>query len=73
MINVRIKKPCFFRLSFLREFEEKFFHFGDVSMPQPQIKVEVKQGFDNVDAIIFEAALLLNEIETKYKQKEYVS
>jgi hypothetical protein len=38
-----------------------------------QIKVEVKQGFDNVDAIIFEAALLLNEIETKYKQKEYLS
>ena len=38
-----------------------------------QIKVEVKQGFDKVDAIIFEAALLLNEIETKYKQKEYLS
>jgi hypothetical protein len=38
-----------------------------------QIKVAVKQGFDNVDAIIFEAALTLNGIETKYKQKEYVS
>jgi hypothetical protein len=38
-----------------------------------QIKVAVKQSFDNVDAIIFEAALTLNEMETKYKQKEYVS
>lgn len=38
-----------------------------------QIKVAVKQGFDRVDAIIFEAALTLYEIDTKYKQKEYVS
>jgi hypothetical protein len=38
-----------------------------------KIKVEVKQTFDNIDAIIFEAALALNDIETKYKQKEYVS
>ncbi len=38
-----------------------------------QIKVAVKQEFDPIDAIIFEAALTLNEIETKYKQKEYVS
>ncbi len=38
-----------------------------------QIKVAVKQEFDTIDAIIFEAALTLNEIETKYKQKEYVS
>ncbi len=33
----------------------------------------VKQNFDGVDAIIFEAALMLNEIETKNKQKEYIS
>jgi len=38
-----------------------------------KIKVEVKQGFDRIDAIIFEAALTLNEIETRYKQKDYVS
>jgi hypothetical protein len=38
-----------------------------------QIKVAVKQSFDKVDAIMFEAALTLNEIETKYKQKEYLS
>jgi hypothetical protein len=38
-----------------------------------QIKVAVKQGFDKVDAIMFEAALTLNEIETKYKQKEYIT
>ena len=38
-----------------------------------QIKVAVKQEFDNIDAIKFEAALTLNEMETKYKQKEYVS
>jgi hypothetical protein len=33
----------------------------------------VKQVFDNIDAIIFEAALTLNAVETLYKQKEYVS
>ena len=38
-----------------------------------QIKVAVKQTFDNVDAIIFEAALVLYEIETKYKQKQYIT
>jgi hypothetical protein len=38
-----------------------------------QIKVAVKQGFETVDAIIFEAALTLNGKETKYKQKEYAS
>jgi hypothetical protein len=37
------------------------------------MKIEVKQTFDNVDAIIFEAALVLNAAETQYKQKEYVS
>jgi hypothetical protein len=38
-----------------------------------QIKVAVKQAFDNIDAIIFEAALVLNAVETQYKQKEYVN
>jgi len=38
-----------------------------------EIKVAVKQDFDNVDAIIFEAALTLNAAETQYKQMEYVS
>jgi len=38
-----------------------------------KIKVEVKQTFDTIDAIIFEAALTLNDIETEQKQKEYVS
>ncbi|HLN89778.1 MAG TPA: hypothetical protein VK253_06900 [Candidatus Binatia bacterium] len=38
-----------------------------------QMKVAVKQAFDNVDAIMFEAALALNAIETRYKQKEYVT
>jgi hypothetical protein len=38
-----------------------------------QIKVAVKQGFDTIDAIIFEAALKLNAIENKHKQKDYVS
>jgi hypothetical protein len=38
-----------------------------------QIKVAIKQEFDSIDAIIFEAALTLNEIETKHKQKEYIS
>ena len=37
-----------------------------------KIRVEVKQGFDNVDAIIFDAALTLNQIETQYKQKDYI-
>ncbi len=37
------------------------------------MKVEVKQAFDPVDEVIFEAALALNTIETLYKQKEYVS
>jgi hypothetical protein len=38
-----------------------------------QIKVAVKQTFDKVDAIIFEAALVINAIETKNKQKDYLS
>ncbi len=37
------------------------------------MKVAVKQAFDSVDAVMFEAALVLNAIETQYKQKEYVS
>jgi hypothetical protein len=37
------------------------------------MKVAVKQAFDSVDEVIFEAALALNAIETQYKQKEYVS
>jgi hypothetical protein len=37
------------------------------------MKVAVKQAFDNIDAVRFEAALVLNAIETQYKQKEYVS
>ena len=42
-------------------------------MTLTQIKVAVKQEFDSIDVIMFEAALTLNEMETKYKQKEYVS
>ncbi len=38
-----------------------------------QIRIAVKQAFDDVDSIIFEAALTLNAIETRRKQKEYVS
>jgi len=37
-----------------------------------EVKVAVKQGFDTIDAIIFEAALTLNAIETQFKQKDYV-
>jgi len=37
------------------------------------IKIAVKQTFDNVDSILFEAALTLNAIETRNKQKGYVS
>ena len=47
------------------------FLFGELA-PLNQIKVAIKQEFDTIDAIIFEAALTLNEIETKHKQKEYV-
>jgi hypothetical protein len=36
-----------------------------------EIKVAVKQSFDNVDEIKFEAALAAYAIETQYKQKEY--
>ena len=36
-----------------------------------QIKVAVKQAFDPVDSIIFEAALTLHAIETRNRQKEY--
>jgi hypothetical protein len=45
--------------------------FGELTLTQ--IKVAIKQEFDTIDAIMFEAALTVNEIETKYKQKEYVS
>ena len=45
--------------------------FGEITLNQ--IKVEVKQTYETVDAIIFEAALTLNASETKYKQKGYVS
>ena len=38
-----------------------------------EIKVAVKQIFDTVDEIKFEAALVANAIETQYKQKEYAS
>jgi hypothetical protein len=37
------------------------------------MKVAVKQAFDPVDEIKFEAAIVINAIETQYKQKEYVS
>jgi hypothetical protein len=37
------------------------------------MKVAVKQIFDSVDEVMFEAALLANSIETQDKQKEYVS
>jgi len=37
------------------------------------IKISVKQGFGSVDKILFEAALTLNAIETRYKLKEYIS
>lgn len=38
-----------------------------------QIKILVKQAFGTVDSILFEAALALNAIETRYKQRQYVS
>ena len=38
-----------------------------------QIRIVVKQAFDNVDAVMFDAALILNSIETQYKQKAYVN
>jgi hypothetical protein len=37
------------------------------------MKVAVKQTFDSVDAIMFEAALVANAKETQNKPKEYVS
>ncbi|MGE5532877.1 MAG: hypothetical protein ACM3UN_00855 [Bacillota bacterium] len=37
-----------------------------------QLKVAVKQTFDPVDEIKFEAAILFNARETRYKQKEYI-
>jgi hypothetical protein len=36
-----------------------------------QIRVAVKQAFNSLDEIIFEAALALYASETRYKQKEY--
>jgi len=38
-----------------------------------QIRIDVKQAFDSIDAILFEAALALNATETRYKQKEYAN
>ena len=35
-----------------------------------QIKIAVKQGYDSLDSIIFEAAMMLNAAETRCKQKE---
>lgn len=46
--------------------------FGELGF-LTQIKVAVKQAFDAVDAIIFEVAIVLNAIETKDKQKDYVT
>ncbi len=37
------------------------------------MKVAVKQTYDPVDEIMFEAALVANAKETKTKQKEYIS
>jgi hypothetical protein len=37
------------------------------------MNVAVKQTFDNVDAIMFEAALVANAKQTQNKRKEYVS
>ena len=60
-----------FFLIFCVQAELAFAIFGEKILEK--IKVEVKQTFDKIDAIIFEAALTLNDIETRYKQKEYVS
>lgn len=51
--------------------DKTVFYFRGIVLSQ--IRLAVKQNFDSIDAIIFEAALTLNEIETKHKQKEYVS
>ena len=64
-------KLRFFSLSFEDFKRQKLILFGEKNLDK--IKVAVKQSFDTVDAIIFEAALTLNEQATKYKQKEYVS
>ena len=45
--------------------------FGDLVLAQ--LKVAVKQVFDAKDEVMFEAALTANAIETRHKQKEYVS
>ncbi len=36
-----------------------------------QIKIAVKQVYNDIDAVIFEAILTLNAIETRCKQKDY--
>jgi len=53
----------------------EFFHgfAGLAAGALTQIKIAVKQAFDNVDSIIFEAALTLNANETRNKQREYLS
>jgi hypothetical protein len=38
-----------------------------------EIKVAVKQSFNTLDEIKFEAALAVYALETQYKQKEYAS
>jgi len=51
--------------------------FGDcggndlAAQTMSQIKVAVKQAFNSIDEIIFEAALALYASETRYRQKEY--
>jgi hypothetical protein len=52
------------------QLEERFLFWEKKRLAQ--IKVAVKQDYGNVDAIIFEAALTLNERQTRHKQKEYV-
>jgi len=37
------------------------------------MKVAVKQTFDNIDEIIFEAAIVSNAIGTQYKLKDYTT
>jgi hypothetical protein len=56
--------------SFWKDLENNDIRLSDSEVP---IKVAVKQSFDNVDSIIFEAALALNAIETRTKQKEYIN
>jgi hypothetical protein len=63
-----VPKPATFLFEFLIR---RFAGVGAGALTQ--IKIAVKQAFDNVDSIIFEAALTLNAIETRNKQMEYIS